>query len=97
MSLLHIFFYLQLLDVFTTLVGFRVGAAEASPFVAKLIHVSSPLLGLLASKVLAIAIAGVCLYTSRRKLINWINYWYAGLVVWNLLIILASLNHHVQA
>jgi len=28
-----VFIYLQLLDVLTTLVGFKLGAAEASPFI----------------------------------------------------------------
>lgn len=97
MLMVQIFLYLQVLDFITTLVGFRVGAAEASPFIAKLIHVSSPLAGVAVSKVVAIAIAAFCLFTQRQKLVNWINYWYAGLVVWNLVIILIAINRNVPA
>ena len=97
MLMIQIFFYLQVLDFITTLVGFRVGASEASPFIAKLIHVSSPLLGVAASKLLAIAIVVVCLFTHRQKLVNWINYWYAALVVWNLVVILVAINRNVGA
>ncbi|MDQ1468998.1 MAG: hypothetical protein QOJ99_478 [Bryobacterales bacterium] len=92
MVTIQIFVYLQLLDFITTLVGFRVGAAEASPFIAKIIHISSPVLGVAASKLLAIAIGGLCLYSGRRRLVGWINYWYAGLVAWNLAIILIAIR-----
>ncbi len=72
----------------TTLVGFHVGAWEASPFIRLLLH-SGPLTGLILSKFVALGLAGLCLRTGRRRVIRWINYWYAGLVVWNLGIILA--------
>src|SRR5665213_2579784 len=42
--------HLQLLDFLTTLIGFRLGASEASPFIVKLIHPTSPALGVGASK-----------------------------------------------
>jgi len=42
MGIYQIFVYLQLLDLLTTLLGFRVGAAEASPFVRLLMHVAPP-------------------------------------------------------
>jgi hypothetical protein len=88
MLAIQFFVYLQLLDFLTTLVGFRVGASEASPFIAKLIHSTSPVMGVAASKVLGLGIGGVCLATGRARLITWINYWYAGLVLWNLCVIL---------
>lgn len=91
------FLYLQVLDLITTMVGFRVGASEASPFIAKLIHISSPLAGVAAAKFIAFAIAGLCLFTKRRKLVTWINYWYAGLVIWNLVVILAAINRTAGA
>jgi hypothetical protein len=89
---LQIFIYLQLLDLITTLVGFRIGAAEASPFIAKLIHMSSPVGGVVASKFVALGIAFFCVFTRRARIVGWINYWYAGLVVWNLVVILAAIN-----
>src|ERR1039458_4710406 len=38
MGTYQIFIYLQLLDLLTTLLGFRLGAAEASPFVRLMMH-----------------------------------------------------------
>lgn len=88
----QVFIYLQLLDFLTTLVGFKLGAAEASPFIAKLIHATSPAWGVAASKVIGLGIGGLCVALNRMKIVNWINYWYAGLVVWNLSIILVAGN-----
>lgn len=90
MLAIQLFVYLQLLDFLTTLVGFKLGASEASPFIAKLIHATSPAMGVAASKVLGLAIGGICVATGRARLVTWINYWYAGLVVWNLMIILIA-------
>ena len=87
MSFTQIFVYLQLLDLLTTLVGFRMGAAEASPFIRTLMHVG-PTFGVALSKVVALAIGGVCVWANRPHLIKWITYWYGGLVVWNLMIML---------
>ncbi|MDP9055378.1 MAG: DUF5658 family protein [Acidobacteriota bacterium] len=90
MLAIQVFVYLQLLDFLTTLVGFRLGASEASPFIAKLIHVSSPALGVAVSKIVGLGIGGICVAAGRTKLIGWINYWYAGLIVWNLCILLVA-------
>jgi hypothetical protein len=90
MPVIHIFVYLQLLDFLTTLVGFRLGAAELSPFIGKLIHATSPVMGVAASKVIGLGIGGLCLATNRARIVGWINYWYAGIVVWNLSIILVA-------
>jgi hypothetical protein len=87
---LEIFFLLQLLDILTTLVGFRLGASEASPFVRVLVELG-PALGVLLSKGIAVGLGAMCVATRRLHLIRWINYWYAGLVVWNLGIILRAL------
>ncbi len=89
MGIYQVFVYLQLLDLLTTLVGFRIGAAEASPFIRALMHVG-PAAGVIASKVLALGIGGLCVYLHKTHLIRWICYWYGGLVVWNLMVMLAS-------
>jgi uncharacterized protein DUF5658 len=88
----QIFVYLQLLDLLTTLVGFKVGAAEASPFVRLLMN-AGPAAGVIASKVIALALAGICMYMKKNHLVRYANYWYSGLVVWNLTIILAASRH----
>jgi hypothetical protein len=94
MALVQVFIYLQLLDVLTTLVGFKLGAAEASPFIRVLMHIG-PAAGVVVSKVLALGIAAICIYTRKHHLIRWITYWYGGLVVWNLMVLLAAPAHFV--
>jgi len=87
MAIQYIFIYLQLLDLLTTLVGFRLGAAEASPFIRLLMH-AGPATGILASKAVALALGAFCVYARKNHLIRWATYWYSGLIVWNLTIML---------
>ncbi len=89
MSIVQVFVYLQLLDLLTTLVGFRLGAAEASPFIRLLMHFG-PAAGVALSKLLAIALGGWCVYRKKLQLMRVITFWYSGLVVWNLMILLAA-------
>src|SRR5579862_8804849 len=56
---IQIFLYLQLLDVVTTWLGFRMGLGEASPFIQFLMRMG-PLVGLLASKVVAVGMGAFC-------------------------------------
>ena len=51
MGITQVFVYLQLLDLITTLVGFKLGASEASPFVRMLMH-GGAATGVFASKLL---------------------------------------------
>ncbi|PWT99977.1 MAG: hypothetical protein C5B51_25990 [Terriglobia bacterium] len=89
MSVVYIFIYLQLLDLLTTLAGFRLGAVEASPFIRLLMH-AGPAAGVIAAKVFALGLGAYCVYLKKQKLIRWITYWYGGLVVWNLMVMLAA-------
>jgi hypothetical protein len=89
MAISYIFIYLQLLDLLTTLVGFKLGAKEASPFI-RLLMFAGPAVGVLASKVVALGLGAVCVYSKRMHLLRWVSYWYCGLVVWNLMVMLAS-------
>ena len=88
----QVFLYLQVLDFLTTLVGFKLGAAEISPFVRALLHFG-PIAGVALSKLVAIVVAGVCLWLNKPRLVRWVCYWYAALVVWNISVILASPPH----
>jgi hypothetical protein len=92
MGTYQIFIYLQLLDLLTTLLGFRLGAAEASPFIRLMMHVG-PATGVIASKVLALGIGGLCFYLNKSHVIRWISYWYGGLVIWNLIVMLSVPGH----
>jgi len=92
MGISQIFIYLQLLDLLTTLVGFKLGASEASPFIRILMH-AGPVAGVAASKVLALGLGALCVYTGRNHLVRWATYWYAALVVWNLMVMLSAPGH----
>lgn len=93
MLVIQVFVYLQVLDFLTTMVGFRLGASEASPFIAKLIHLTSPAVGVAASKLVGLGVGAMCVATNRTRLLTWANYWYAALVVWNLAMILVAGSH----
>jgi hypothetical protein len=92
MAITYIFVYLQLLDLLTTLVGFRLGAAEASPFIRTLMH-AGPAWGVMASKLLALGLGGVCIHAKKYHVIRWVTYWYGGLVAWNLMVMLTAQGH----
>jgi hypothetical protein len=89
MAMAQIFIYLQVLDLLTTLVGFKIGAVEASPFIRLLMH-WGPVVGVGLSKLLALALGALCVYLKKDRLMRWASYWYGGLVIWNLAIILAA-------
>jgi hypothetical protein len=92
MIMIQAFIYLQLLDFITTLIGLKMGASEAGPFIRVLMH-AGPVVGVLASKLVALALAGVCVYWKKYRLIRWATYWYSALVVWNLIVILRAPGH----
>jgi hypothetical protein len=88
MGIYQIFIYLQLLDLLTTLIGFKLGASEASPFIQVLMH-AGPVTGVISSKVLALGLGAYCVYANKSHVIRWISYWYGGLVIWNLMVMLS--------
>jgi Domain of unknown function (DUF5658) len=87
----QIFLYLQLLDFLTTMLGFRLGASEATPFVRGLMQIG-PVAGVVLSKIIAVGIGAVCIWLNRVRLISWINYWYAALVIWNIAMVFRALK-----
>lgn len=94
MAIYQIFIYLQLLDLLTTLVGFKLGATEASPFIRMLMH-AGPAIGVVTSKLLALGLGAVCVHFRKNHLIRWATYWYGGLVVWNLIVMLGAPSHGI--
>ena len=88
----QVFVYLQLLDLLTTLLGLRLGAAEATPLV-RLMMQAGPAAGVIASKMLALVAGALCIYANKAHVIRWISYWYGGLVIWNLMVMLAAPGH----
>ncbi len=88
-ALLVQFSYLQLLDVLTTLAFLTSGGHEGNPVVRLAMAMArSPLAGLLALKVLAVAAAAYCTLTARTRTLKRINLFFAALVVWNLIAVL---------
>ena len=91
MRTLELFVFLQILDVLTTLLGLRLGAAEANPAI-RFMMTAGPVAGLIMGKSLAFGIGAVCVVTGRMRAIGWLNYWCAALVTWNFLILFRSVQ-----
>lgn len=86
-----LFVLLQMLDFATTLVGFRLGAEEASPFVRLLMYFG-PITGVVLSKVLALTLGVSCFAFGRSRVLRLANYWYTVLCIWNVGVIGVSLH-----
>ena len=75
---------LQVLDLVTTMLAFRMGAYEVNPLVAHLTVEFGRFRGVLVSKVIAVGIAmGV------RRLLWIVNLFYAFIILWNSITLLA--------
>ena len=83
MGYLLVFACLQLLDLITTLIGFRLGGVEVSPFTRWLTEIG-PAAGVALSKGIAILIAGMCIWFHKEQVVRWANYYFAALVLWNM-------------
>ena len=82
------FVVLQVLDLTTTLLAFRMGGFELNPMVAHLTMRFGGFRGVLISKLICVAIAmGV------RRLVWIVNLIYMGIVCWNLVVLLLLLSH----
>ena len=86
---LALFVALQLLDVLTTIIGVRMGAGESSTFIARLMHVD-PLSALLVAKLFAVALLAIALKIRRPRAVVFLNFWFVGIVSWNLATILIT-------
>ena len=85
------FIGLQALDLLTTMLAFRMGAYEVNPLVAHLTLVFGRFRGVLISKLIAIGIAmGV------RRLLWVINVFYAIIILWNSMTLLAPLLKSIR-
>lgn len=84
--------YLQVLDLMTTVAFLLQGVREANPLVRFAIHYApTPFGGLLAVKILAVALGLYCWRGGRQRLLGRINILFALVVAWNLAaLILAS-------
>lgn len=77
--------YLQVLDFLTTVAFLLRGVGEGNPLVRwAMIAAPDPLWGLAAVKMIALAIGLYCWRTGKAPLLSRINWFFAVVVVWNL-------------
>jgi len=90
-QLLLEFSYLQILDFMTTVAFLLHGVHEANPLVRLAIQYSPhPLGGLMAVKVLAMALGIYCWRRGREVLLRRMNILFAAVVVWNIVALIAK-------
>jgi len=83
--------YLQVLDFLTTLSFLVYGVQEANPVVRWFLeHSSSPILGLLLIKLLAVGLGILVWRLGHQRLLSRINILFAVVVVWNILAMIAG-------
>src|SRR5207342_2961081 len=86
---LTIFVALQVLDILTTLLGLQMGAQEGSMFLGRLMR-AGPVAALLIAKIIAVLLVTIALKFKRPRVVVFLNYWFAAVVSWNLVIILLN-------
>ncbi len=84
-----VFMYLQVLDFVTTIAGFKVGLIEGSPAIHWMTQFG-PVFAIAAAKILAFVLAAVCYWFNRFNVVRRLNYWYAAVVGWNIVLIISS-------
>jgi hypothetical protein len=83
-----------MLDFMTTVAFLLHGVHEGNPLVrAALQYSPNPLGGLLAIKVLAVALGIYCWKGGRERLLNRINFLFAGIVAWNMVALILGSVH----
>ena len=83
------FIALQCLDILTTILGMELGAGESSIFIGRLMH-AGPIAALLIAKLFAVLFVAAALKYNRPRVVVMVNYWFAAVVTWNLVIILIA-------
>ncbi len=76
------FAVLQLLDLATTLLAFRLGGYEANPMVRPFLALG-PIGGILLVKALVLALGFACWRFDRLGALHKASWLYAAIVVWN--------------
>lgn len=91
---LYNYSYLQVLDFLTTIAFLINGVSEGNPVVNWAINsFPTPLAGLAAVKILAIALGVYCWQTAKGELLGRINVGFAVLVAWNLMTLILKTAH----
>jgi len=87
-----IFIALQMLDVATTLFGFRLGLGEGSPVLGPFIRALGPVPGLLAGKIATCFVLGAYFYFRTNPKYWFVNFLFVLVVGWNLALIASRLG-----
>jgi hypothetical protein len=85
MPALHLFLFLQAMDVLTTMAGLRFGAHEANPVVRHAMNLG-PVTGVLVAKILAFTAVAVFVWIRglrQDRVLASLNYLFAAVVLWN--------------
>jgi len=90
LRLLAEFAYLQILDILTTVAFLMQGVGEANPLIRWALGQGNPIYALVAVKVLGLALAALCIYRSRDRLLRRVNILFACLIVYNMIVILVT-------
>jgi hypothetical protein len=90
-SSIVLFTYFQFLDILTTVVFLIHGVREANPLVKyALTAAPTPLIGLLLIKSVALMLGVYCCLKGKDKLLVRMNIFFAALVSWNLVALIAQ-------
>lgn len=84
--MIRTFVYLNLLDILTTLVAFRFGYTEASPYLRAMALLMPSVAAMLSIKAAWLFAA----YLLRPRVIGWTNVVCGTVVVWNLAVMLLT-------
>ena len=69
------------------------GAQEGSLFLGRLMR-AGPVAALLIAKIIAVLLVTIALKFKRPRVVVFLNYWFAAVVSWNLVIILLNQLSH---
>jgi hypothetical protein len=85
------FFYLQILDLLTTVAFLAFGVREGNPFIRFVLHLApDPLGGLVGVKVVAIVLGLLCWRLGKPHLLARANVLFAVVVAWNLVALIVG-------
>jgi hypothetical protein len=91
------FFYLQVLDLLTTMAFLAYGISEGNPIIRFVLRLTpDPLGGLLGVKLFAVALGIVCCLMGKQRLLARVNILFAVVVAWNLVALIvgsAAVSH----
>jgi hypothetical protein len=81
-----IFILLQVADVATTMVALQMGGAEKNALIVQMMGLGA-LQGLLLSKLIVLGIGTGAVLMGKHLIFRWANVVFAGVVAWNLTVI----------